>query len=59
MEEMLGPLGGGDPTEPLFVLYKEWAKGTWGMILTGEALARSSFTAAEPIAGLIGSAFSF
>lgn len=36
MEEMLSQLGGGDPTERHCVLYKAWADGNWGMILTGE-----------------------
>lgn len=39
MEEMLGSLGGGDPSEGHFELYNEWSKGGWGMILTGELVA--------------------
>lgn len=36
MEEMLGSLGGGDPSDAHSTLYQEWAKGNWGMIITGE-----------------------
>jgi 2,4-dienoyl-CoA reductase-like NADH-dependent reductase (Old Yellow Enzyme family) len=33
MEELLG--GDGDPNSSHFKLYEEWAKGDWGMVLTG------------------------
>lgn len=39
MEEMLGTLGGGDPSEGHLKLYDEWSQGGWGMILTGELCA--------------------
>lgn len=38
MEEMLGPLGGGPPMPEHFKLYRDWAQGNWGFILTGQSL---------------------
>lgn len=38
MEEMLGSFGGGLPNEAHLRLYREWAKGGWGMIITGASL---------------------
>ncbi|CAO1618078.1 unnamed protein product [Sympodiomycopsis kandeliae] len=35
MEELQGPFGGGAPPKPLLELYKAWAEGNWGMIITG------------------------
>lgn len=35
MEELQAPFGGGPPTEQLFNLYRSWAEGGWGMIITG------------------------
>lgn len=35
MEELLGTKGG-DPSEEDCKLYAEWAKGRWGMVLTGQ-----------------------
>lgn len=35
MEELQAPLGGGPPPERLLHLYKAWADGHWGMIITG------------------------
>lgn len=34
MEEVLGTLEG-DPSERDFKLYEEWAKGGWGLVITG------------------------
>lgn len=31
----MGPLGGGDPNPKHFKLYEDWARGGWGMIITG------------------------
>lgn len=42
MEEMLGPLGGGDPQPEHFVIYDQWSQGGWGMILTGNVMVSSS-----------------
>jgi hypothetical protein len=36
MEEMLGKFGGGLPNEAHLRLYKHWARGGWGMLITGE-----------------------
>lgn len=36
MEELLG--GDGDPNSSHFKLYEEWAKGDWGMVLTGNVM---------------------
>lgn len=35
MEELQAPFGGGLPPTRLLNLYKEWAEGGWGMIITG------------------------
>ncbi|KAK0546098.1 hypothetical protein OC845_004757, partial [Tilletia horrida] len=35
MAEMLAHLGGSPPTQPLLNLYRQWANGGWGMIITG------------------------
>jgi 2,4-dienoyl-CoA reductase-like NADH-dependent reductase (Old Yellow Enzyme family) len=35
MYEHLAPLQGGHPQQLHYNLYKEWSKGCWGMILTG------------------------
>lgn len=37
MEEMLAKLGGGLPTDSILTLYGHWARGGWGMLITGEA----------------------
>jgi len=40
MEEMLGRFGGSEPTDPLLTLYGHWARGGWGMLITGETPRR-------------------
>jgi 2,4-dienoyl-CoA reductase-like NADH-dependent reductase (Old Yellow Enzyme family) len=40
MEEMLGKTGGGLPNENHLTLYRHWAQGGWGMLITGENRAR-------------------
>lgn len=37
MYEALGPFGGGPPNKTVLELYRAWAAGGWGMILTGAA----------------------
>ncbi|ORY92927.1 hypothetical protein BCR35DRAFT_274072 [Leucosporidium creatinivorum] len=37
MEEVLGTLEG-DPSERDFKLYEEWAKGDWGLVITGNVM---------------------
>lgn len=38
MEELLAKGGGSSPTKPLLNLYKHWALGGWGMLITGEII---------------------
>ena len=35
LEEMLSTFGGGKPNADVFRLYRAWADGGWGMIITG------------------------
>ena len=35
MEEMLSTFGGGKPNDDVYRLYKAWADGGWGLIITG------------------------
>ncbi|EPQ32228.1 uncharacterized protein PFL1_00425 [Pseudozyma flocculosa PF-1] len=35
MEEMLAQMGGGPPTPAHLELYRSWARGGWGMVITG------------------------
>lgn len=42
MEEMLGKAGGSMPTEPLLRLYRHWARGGWGMLITGNVCIDST-----------------
>ncbi|KAI5476723.1 hypothetical protein MNV49_007313 [Pseudohyphozyma bogoriensis] len=42
LEELLGYLGGGDPTEDHLRLYEEWARGGWGLIMTGNVMVNSA-----------------
>ncbi|KAL4398799.1 FMN binding oxidoreductase [Malassezia pachydermatis] len=43
LEEMLSTLGGGNPTEGIFSLYRTWADGGWGMIITGNVSVDSRY----------------
>lgn len=36
---VIGPVGGGDPQAEHLTLYKEWAQGDWGMIITGRSIS--------------------
>lgn len=38
MEEVLGTLKG-DPSGRDITLYEEWAKGSWGLVITGRLAA--------------------
>lgn len=42
MEEMLGKVGGSMPTDPLLKLYRHWARGGWGMLITGNVCIDST-----------------
>ncbi|KAE8269332.1 hypothetical protein A4X09_0g3018 [Tilletia walkeri] len=42
MAEMLGQMGGSPPTPALLNLYKQWAEGGWGMIITGNVAVERS-----------------
>ena len=42
MYEHLGPLGGGPPNENHIALYSTWARGKWGIIITGNVQVSSS-----------------
>jgi 2,4-dienoyl-CoA reductase-like NADH-dependent reductase (Old Yellow Enzyme family) len=35
MYESLAAMGGGPPNQQHFNLYREWANGGWGMLITG------------------------
>jgi len=35
LEEMLSTFGGGNPNDDVYNLYRAWADGGWGMIITG------------------------
>ena len=35
MAESMAPAPAHDPNDKMLVAYKEWAKGGWGMLLTG------------------------
>lgn len=35
LEEMLSTFGGGNPNDDVYRLYRAWADGGWGMIITG------------------------
>jgi len=36
MAESMAPAPAHDPNDKLLMAYKEWAKGDWGMLLTGK-----------------------
>ncbi|KAK0561419.1 hypothetical protein OC844_003215 [Tilletia horrida] len=42
MAEMLAQLGGSPPTPALLNLYRQWAEGGWGMIITGNVAVERS-----------------
>jgi 2,4-dienoyl-CoA reductase-like NADH-dependent reductase (Old Yellow Enzyme family) len=42
MEEMLGHFGGSAPTPAILRLYRHWAKGGWGIVITGNVAIDST-----------------
>lgn len=42
MEEMLAPFGGGLPNERIVRTYRHWARGGWGMVITGNVAIDST-----------------
>ncbi|KIM27709.1 hypothetical protein M408DRAFT_24357 [Serendipita vermifera MAFF 305830] len=42
MYEHLGPLGGGPPNDNHIALYSTWARGNWGIIITGNVQVSAS-----------------
>ncbi|KAN0066040.1 hypothetical protein ACQY0O_000133 [Thecaphora frezii] len=42
MEELLSHFGGGPPTQAHLALYRAWARGGWGMIITGNVAIDST-----------------
>ena len=36
MEELMGPFGGGDPSEMHCRLHEAWAEGGWGLVISGK-----------------------
>lgn len=46
LEEMLSTFGGGKPNDRVFRLYRTWADGGWGMIITGNVSVDRRFIGA-------------